>query len=401
MTNSTSEPTVAATTVTEPREWKRMMLDAASRGSTAIDDTTGAVYVLRYGDIARLLHEPRVHGVGLSIFDAMGISEGALRDWYGALMFTNDGDRHGRLRHLVSKAFTPRAVEQLRPVAAACVAERLTAVHEAGGGDLVAALAQVPMHVMCALIGVPDDKVPEFIGWVDALSPVFLFMQPEQIARAEAAIIELIAYVRELVEQRHDTPANDLMTALIRAEHDGDRLTRAETVTMVANLLVGGHDTTGSQIGCTLLTLLARPRALSEVRADPRRLASLVSETIRFEPSITFAPRTVVERIEVCGIQRPANTVLMCTFLTANRDPEVWDDPDAFVPHRFDAADAPRLLSFGGGAHYCLGAALARTTLEEAVRGVAELSPTLAVDPDGVEWSQVLGRSPARLPVNI
>ena len=170
---------------------------------------------------------------------------------------------------------------------------------------------------------------------------------------------------------------------------------------MVANLLVGGHDTTGSQIGCTLLTLLVRPSALAEVRSQPALLAPLVSETIRFEPSLTFAPRTVAEPIEICGIARPAGTMVACNFLTANRDPEVWHDPDAFVSCRFDEPAAPRLLSFGGGPHYCLGAALARTTLEESVRGVAEIAPQLNAEPDSLEWSQVLGRSPARLPVTI
>jgi cytochrome P450 len=342
-----------------------------------------------------------VHGVGLSLFDAMGIAEGPLRDWYGALMFTNDGTRHDRLRRLVSTAFTPRAVERLRPIAASRVAEQVEALRHAGGGDLVAAFAHVPMHVMCALLGVPAAAVPDFIAWVDGLSPVFLFMEPDQITRAETAITDLLAYVRELIGQRSYAPADDLMTALIRAEHDGDRLTRDETVTMVANLLVGGHDTTASQIGCTLLTLLARPSALAAVRAEPTLLAPLVSETIRFEPSITFAPRTVVEPIEICGIERPAGTMLACTFLTANRDREVWHDPDAFVPRRFEAPEAPRLLSFGGGPHYCLGAALARTTLEEVVRGVVQTAPKLAADPDSIEWAQVLGRSPVTLPVTM
>ena len=147
---------------------------------------------------------------------------------------------------------------------------------------------------------------------------------------------------------------------------------------MVVNLLVGGHDTTSSQIGCTLLTLLVRPETLTEVRAEPALVPSLVSETMRFEPSIGAAPRTVAEPIEICGIERPAGTSLVCTFLAANRDPAVWHDPDAFVSRRFEDPEAPRLLSFGGGPHYCLGAALARMTIEEAVRGVAELAPVLA-----------------------
>jgi len=388
-------------TGTDPREWKQVMLAAAARGPTAIEETTEMIYVLRQREIERLLQEPRLRGVGLSLFDRMGIADGPLREWYGALMFTNDGAAHDRLRRLVSKAFTPRAVDRLRPVAAARVAERLSAVREAGGGDLVTAFAGVPMHVMCALLGVPAEAVPEFIAWVDALSPVFLFMEPAQIAAATAAIAPLLAFLRELVEQRTHAPADDLVTSLIRAEHDGDRLTRDETVTMVANLLVGGHDTTASQIGCTLLTLLGRPDALAALRSEPSLLPALVAETIRFEPSIAGAPRTVTQPIEICGIERPAGAVVMCSFLTANRDPAVWQDADSFRSRRFAEPSAPRLLSFGGGPHYCLGASLARMTIEEVVRGVTALAPGLTAEPDDIEWVLSLGRSPARLPVAV
>jgi len=395
------EPSIPLSATTDPREWKSLLLAAAARGPTAIEETTGMIYVLRQREIERLLHEPRLRGVGLSLFDRMGIANGPLREWYGALMFTNDGAAHDRLRRLVSKAFTPRAVERLRPVAAARVAERLSSVRGAGGGDLVAAFAGLPMQVMCSLLGIPASAVPEFIAWVDALSPVFLFMEPAQIAAATAAIDQLLGYLRELVEQRNHTPADDLMTSLLRAEHDGDRLTREETVTMVANLLVGGHDTTASQIGCTLLTLLCQPNALAELRSKASLLPALVSETIRFEPSITGAPRTVARPIEVCGTLRPIGAVVMCSFLTANRDPDVWHDADSFVPQRFANPNAPRLLSFGGGPHYCLGAALARMTLEEVVRGVTELAPTLSANAGDIEWVQSLGRSPSRLPVAV
>jgi cytochrome P450 len=140
--------------VTDPGAWKHLMLAAAAEGPTAID-ATGGLHLLRYRDIEHILNEPRLRGVGLFLFDLMGITEGPLRDWYGGLMFTNDGPRHDRLRRLVSKAFTPRAVEQLRPTAAALVAERLARIRGDGGGDLVRSLGDVPMHVMCALVGVP------------------------------------------------------------------------------------------------------------------------------------------------------------------------------------------------------------------------------------------------------
>jgi len=397
------EPTVAATAtaLTDPRAFERLVLEAAARGPTMVDEATGAVWVLRHGDVERLLHEPALHGVGLGLFDAMGIGAGPLREWYGALMFTNDGPAHDRLRRLVSKAFTPRAVEQLRALAAMRVADALLPLRRAGGGDLRAALGEVPMQVMCALLGVPALAVPEFIAWVDALSPVFGLMEPAQILAAEEAIVELLAYVGMLVEHRSNAPAGDLMSALVAAEHDGDRLTRDETVRMVSNLLVGGHDTTASQIGCSLSTLLEHPEGLATVRSEPRTLAAVVSETIRFRPSIVSAPRTASAPLEVCGVERPAGTPIVCAFLSANRDPAVWREPEVFVPHRFDEPAAPRLLSFGGGPHYCLGAALARVTLEESVRGVAALAPRLAVDVDRLEWATVLGRSPVSLPVTL
>jgi len=255
------------------------------------------------------------------------------------------------------------------------------------------------MHVMCTLVGVPARDVPGFVTWVNALSLVFGMMDPRQIAAATSAIAELLAYARDLLERRSHTPADDLMTSLIRAEHDGDRLSREETVAMVANLLVGGHDTTASQIACSLLTLLSRPSVLEELRADPSLLHSLVGETIRLEPSISAAMRTVVEPIELWGVEHPVGTLVICNFLTANRDPSVWHDADSFIARRFSEPEAPRLLSFGGGPHYCLGAALARLTLEESVRGVAALAPTLTTDADDIEWVQLLGRSPAHLRV--
>jgi cytochrome P450 len=134
---------------------------------------------------------------------------------------------------------------------------------------------------------------------------------------------------------------------------------------------------------------------------EPTILSSIVSETIRLIPSVISAPRTASAPLEICGRERPGGTPVVTTFLTANRDPGVWRDPDVFMPRRFEQPHAPRLLSFGGGPHYCLGAALARATLEETVRGVAALSPRLAADPERLDWRMVIGRSPVSLPVTL
>src|SRR5271155_5058314 len=181
------------------------------------------------------------------------------------------------------------------------------------------------------------------------------------------------------------------------AEEDGDRLTHEELVAMVANLLVGGHDTTSSQIGCTLLTLLRNPDAVDVIREHPDQVGTVVSETMRLEPSITAIPRTVAEPMEVGEFKRGAGTVLLLSLTTANRDPAVWDDAESFLPMRFADPEAPKLLSFGMGPHVCLGTHLARMTLDHVALGLADRDLRLGGSPDEVEWKVVLGRSPSAL----
>lgn len=226
-------------------------------------------------------------------------------------------------------------------------------------------------------------------------------MSPEQIAAATEAIQKLLAYTTELCARREAAPAGDLISALIAAEHDGERLTRAETAAMVANLLVAGHDTTASQSACTLLTLLGQPDQLAEAHADPALIASIVTETIRLEPSIGLVLRTLIAPAEICGVVRPAGAMIVLNTLSANTDPAVWRDADTFDPRRFTEPDAPRMLTFGGGVHACLGTWLARLTLEEMVRAVADLAPTLTRPKADIPWTRVLGENPERLPVAV
>ena len=385
----------------DPVESRRALRRGATVGPTMVDRASGAIIVLRHADVQRLLTDTRLRGVGLSFFDFMNISDGPLRTWYGAIMFTTEGKPHHRMRSLVGKAFSPRSVEAMRPIAAAIVAERTWATRSASGGDLVQALADVPMRVMCKLLGVPDGDVPKFAAWVSALSPIFGILTPEQIAAATTAITQLLAYTTDLCERREASPGDDLVSALIEAEHEGDRLTRPETAAMIADLLVAGHDTTSSQIACSLLTLLAQPGLMAEVRADAALIPAIVTETIRLEPGISIAPRTLIETVEIGGIDRPAGAMVWLSAMTANTDPDVWPDPDTFDPRRFASPEAPKLLTFGGGPHACLGTWLARVTLEEVVRSVAGLTPVLAVPPANIQWVQVLGVNPERLPVMV
>ena len=240
-------------------EWYR---SARAAGPAAHSVETGAVVALRYDDVERLSHDPRLAGVGLSFFDLLGVGDGPLQTWYSSLMFTNEGDAHHRLRRLAARVFTPRSVERHRELAARLTAQRLERLVGDGGGDLVDALVDVPITVICTLIGVPDDQIPTFLAYGDALSPVFGLMDADQIATAEDAVVGLMADVDAMIDTRLEQRSDDLISALLDAEEAGDPLTHDEVVTMVANLIVGGHDTTSGQVSCTLLTLLRHPEVL-------------------------------------------------------------------------------------------------------------------------------------------
>lgn len=380
---------------------------AREAGPGAIDGRTGAVVALEYSEVERLSHDPRLAGIGLTLFDMLGIGDGPLRTWYSSIMFTLDGDAHHRLRRLAAKAFTPRSVERHRSLAASLTADRMEAIVSAREGDLIASFRDLPITVICTLIGVPDDQISDFVAYAEALSPVFGFMNPDQIAAAQAAVVGLSEGVDRMIESRRDRRGEDLISALLDAEDAGDRLTHDEVITMVGNLIVGGDDTTASQIGCSLLTLLRYPEALDDLRADPAIASAVVNETIRYEPSITLVPRTVIEPIEVGNAERSVGSLVLLSSASTSRQDDVWGDPEVFRPARFSEPGSPKLLSFGSGPHYCLGAALARMTLEEVVVGAAaaglgdSIVPTTDVTAGAVDWVSTLGRSPASLPVTV
>jgi len=372
----------------------------AANSPIAWDCSTGAAVVFRHRDVEALAHDPRVAGIGLSLFDLMGIEPGPLRDWYGGIMFTNEGAAHQRLRSLVARAFTPRSAEALRSAAAALASQALGPASRAEASvDLVELFAGLPTRLMCQLLGVPEPDVPRFAAWLEDLSPIFFLMTPAQIRAASRAIPELLGYVNELAERRRAYPRHDLISALLAARDGDERLAHEEVVGLVANLLVAGHDTTTSQLGCSLLALLTQPCEASRISAEAHLLTGAVSETVRLEPAIPMIPRTARESLRIDGHQVPAGSTLMLCTATANRDPLVWHEPERFDAARFTHPGTPRVLTFGAGAHYCLGTALARITIEECLRAVLTLEPryVLVEPPSEIPWRVVLGRSPQRL----
>ncbi len=375
--------------------------EAREQGPVALGEDTGALYVLQHEEIEALLHHPSVEGVGLSVFDQMGIGDGPLRRWYGQLMFTNEGDQHDRMRRLVGKAFTPRSVAALREGVSKLVDEGLSQVVRDGGGDLVSVLGDIPIRSICRLLGVPDEQALSYRDWADAVSPSFGFMDENQIEAAESAIAEMLEHMEAMILERKAAPQDDLVTRLIGAQEGGERLSREELPAMIGNLIAGGHDTTASQIGCSVSALLGAPGALAQLRETPELLPSAVNETMRFEPSIFGIPRTVTEPLMVGGELREPGTLMLLSVGSGNRDTAAWEKPDRFEIDRFATTEGARVVSFGAGTHYCLGASLAQMTLQEVVSGISQRDFEPVDEISELPWRQVLGRSPEHLRVRV
>lgn len=283
-----------------------------------------------------------------------------------------DPPEHTRLRKLVASAFTARRVEALRPRVASIVGQLIDAM--AGRpqpADLVAGFSlPLPAQVICEMLGVPAEDTNQFHAWSDTILGDWQ-RDSDEIMTALAA---LYGYFGALIEIKRARPADDLMSALIAARDDADRLSEHELTVMGCTLLIGGHETTANQINLSLLLLLDYPGQVATLRADPELIPAAVEELLRCTRLGGLPPaRVTTEDVQIGGITIPAGEQVMPLYSTANRDPSVFTDPDRFDVTR----DAAGHLAFGAGVHHCLGAQLARVELQEAFRGLIGRLPGL------------------------
>ena len=294
---------------------------------------------------------------------------------------TLDPPDHTRLRRLVSKAFTPRLVERLRPRVEALVDELLDGV--SGEVDLIATLAYpLPVIVISEMLGVPPRDRDLFKGWSDSLArgldPDFLLPEDE-IGRRETAREEFAAYFRDLAAERRARPQDDLLSALVSVSDGGDVLSEEELLATCVLLLVAGHETTVNLIGNGALALLRDPAQLELFRARPENLQAAVEELLRYDPPVQLTLRAALEDVELDGTPVERGRLVLLLTGAANRDPAVFDDPDRLDLTRYtEGRDAPRHLSFGHGIHFCLGAPLARLEGQVALKKLFERDVALA-----------------------
>lgn len=348
---------LAVVDLTDPAFWSNPypVLAEARNQHPLARGVDGSLIALSFDAVESVLRDPRF--LTTDLLAPRGITEGPIADWWGQVMFSANPPEHTRLRRLVSRAFTPRAVESLRPRVAQ-ITEDLLDSFRGPTADLVAEFAhELPIRVMAAMLGVPSGDHHRFAAWTADLGLVFSSVHtPELLDRLEAAINGLNQYVAELIADRRAQPGDDMLSGLIAAEADGDALSEAELVAMVENLLFAGHDTTRSMLMIGAALLLSHPDQRALLSNDPSLAAQAVDEILRYEAPVLGSGRDAAEPFDLFGVPVAAGETVTTMSLAANRDPAAFDDPDRFDIHR----PGGKLMSFGQGIHYCLGAALAR-----------------------------------------
>ncbi|GFG67039.1 cytochrome P450 hydroxylase [Mycobacterium kubicae] len=371
MTTLADLPCIDYDHLTDPAEAHRLIADARAQAPIAMGPY--GPQVLTY-DLARcVLRDPRFVTAPALGLAARGVTSGPLWDRGANNILGLDGATHHRLRRLVSKAFSPRAAERLRSLIVDVITDLVEPLTTAGRCDVVTDIARsYPTPIICALLGAPAQDWKLFSQWSDDIKKVFEPNAAEDAPLILAAWAELDAYLEELIARRRACLTDDLISDLIRAEDDGDRLTHDELLMLSATLLGAGTDTTRNQLAAAVQALAAHPCQWTALAQHPELAADAVHELMRYHPITFGVPRQAAEDVELAGVRIPAGTLVLANTAAANRDPEVYDEPDRLDIGRLGP---PAILSFGGGVHYCLGAHLARVELIEALRVITARLP--------------------------
>jgi cytochrome P450 len=347
----------------------------------------------RYADIQKLLKHSNS---GMRNLQGLIPEETREETEASRFMLRMDPPDHDRLRNLVSKAFTPRALDAIRPSIESLVTGELERVAPAGEMDLVADLAlAVPAASMCAMLGVPFEDRHDLTRLV-SVGTYRLARQayPHLQAEAEAALIELAAYMMRLIEDRRANPTDDILGLLVSAEEAGDRLSNEELLQQGIGLLMAGLETTIGLIANGMVCFSRHPEEFEKLAAQPELALSAVEECLRYEPSVPITRRILWEDTEFGGVTVPANAIVYAILIAGNRDPEVFSDPERFDITRNEA----RHCSFGGGIHFCLGSHLARMNAEIAFTQMARRFTAVRADESRIEWAPSLFRIPGSVP---
>jgi cytochrome P450 len=388
-------PPIAYEHAHDPEEAHRLIRQARLQGPIALGPH--GPEVLSYELVRKVLRDPRFRmpkGVSLAM---QGITSGPVWDKATAGLLSRDGADHNRLRRLVSKAFTPRSTTRLKTTIAGVITELVDAVATTGRCDVVADIArQYPIPIISGLLGAPRQDWQLFSDWADDIFKLLTWNVAKDAPVIMAAFGELDAYIEDMIARRRCSLTDDLVSELIRAEDDGDRLTADELVMLAEGLLMAGTDTTRNQLSAAVQALCDHPEQWDLLAAHPELAPHAVEELMRYNPVIFGTIRQAVEDVELDGVTVPAGTHLVVNTAAANRDSAVYDDPNRLDITREGPAT---MLTFGGGIHYCLGAHLARAELAEALTVMTRRMPNPRRS-GPAPWKPLIGiTGPTSLPI--
>ena len=316
---------------------------------------------------------------GRMVAEIFGVTEGPLYEEISRNILNVGGHDHRRLRNLVNPAFTARAADRYRPAMRRYLAELFDEVGGEGRCEFVSTIAKpYPAMVIATVMGAPLEDAGRLQDWSTWIQRQFSADLLQERPRIEQAVTEFYEYAEALLRQRRGKPGDDLISTLIAAEEEGDRLSDDECINLVLNVLVGGVDTTQSQLAHAIRLFAVHPEQWERLRAEPELAPSAVEEVLRFEPITPFTARVLLEDVEYRGVAFPEGTILMLSTFDANRDLDPELDPERFDIGREPGSAKP--LTFGAGIHYCLGANLARAELQEALTFLSRRVTDLELD---------------------
>lgn len=383
----------------DPIPWYRVLRER----SPAHHHPEVGVVLSRHRDIERLLQDERFGVATPSPWREFFATNAppSLRLISENMLLFIDPPQHTRVRRLVAKAFTPRRVEALRPRLTEMVEGMLDRLEKRSSFDVMREIAEpFPIMTITELLGVPDTDRDKLHDWTVAVAAIDeLPIDLTVIEPAGRAADEFLAYAQRVVDARRAAPGDDLISALVLAEDEGEHLTQDELLAMIVLLLVAGHDTTMSLISTALWLLLQHPEFADEVRSDPAAVPGAIEETLRFMGPLQVASgggRWPREPVELHGrVIQPGESVRLLLG-SANRDPEAFADPDRFDIHRTDN----RHVAFGKGLHFCIGAALARVEGQVVLPAILQRFPDLSLVDAEPRWRPTfVTRQLATLPV--
>lgn len=359
---------------------------------TVLPDKRTAWLVTRYDDVARVLKDK---GFAKDPLNAQDLEQRAKNPWVPGFlkpleknMLDVDDPDHRRLRILVSKAFTPRLIEKLRVRVEAICQELLDAMERKRSAELVRDYAlPLPATVIAELLGIPARDHRKFHRWSNRIVSI---SSGRDVWRALPAAVAFVRYLRRMSERRRISPADDLISALVQAEEEGDKLSQDELLAMSFLLLVAGHETTVNLIASGTLALLEHPGQLEALKAEPQFIKSAVEELLRYTSPVEVATeRYARQDLMVSGTEITRGELVLAVLGSANRDEHYFEEPDDLRLRR----DPNRHLAFGrGGVHHCLGAPLARMEGQIAITALLQRFPDLglAVEPESLRWHRGL-----------